>query len=216
MSKAPTIPALVGRRVRELREETGRSQDQLADAARRAGLDWTRASVASLETGRRGLSAEEFLLLPLALRFLDERDHTLAELLEGAYKIARPTGGTAVTSFLRSLVNGGDTAAVGAVHRQIAGGVGIRASIERGVDYMAAREAERHIARALKVTPEQVVRASWERWRHGLTEERETRVAKRAGENPSPRSLQAIRGHVTRELIDELRTMIEKGEGNGR
>jgi transcriptional regulator with XRE-family HTH domain len=213
VSEAIPIPALVGRRVRKLREAAGRSQDELASAARRAGLNWTRGSVASLEFGRRGLSAEEFLLLPLALMFLDGKDHTLVELLEGASKVTRPTGPTTGTKFLRELVTGGDTGAVGARERQIAAGGGIAASGKdpKVVAFMAAREAERHVAGILDTEPEAVAQTAWTRWRRGLTEEREHRVASRAGEGASPRSLRAIRGHVTRELIDELRQTIKKG-----
>jgi hypothetical protein len=213
----PTLATLVGRQVRQIRVASDRSQDELASAARRAGLDWTRAAVAALETGRRGLSAEELLLLPLALTFLDEKEHTLAELIPDSQRIVRPTGAPAGTKFLRHLARGGDARAAGARERQIAQGVGIKASGERPevLAYMAAREAEQHAARVLGVSPEDVARAAWRRWRRGLTEERERRVELRSQSDASPGSLRVIRGHVGRDLLDELRGSLEGGENDG-
>lgn len=199
------LPEVVGARVRVLREATGRSQDDLAHAAQRAGLDWTRASVASLETGRRGLSAEELLLLPLAFVFLDGEGHTLAELLEDAPEtIVRPNGAQAGTGFLRRMLDGGNYAEAGVFERELAAGSG-RPDDEQMISYMAAREAERHVADALGTDAETVAETAYRLWGRGLTEERERRLGERADEDASPRSLQAIRGHVTRELIEELR-----------
>jgi transcriptional regulator with XRE-family HTH domain len=149
MSERFRVAQLVGDQVKALREAAGRSQDELADAARRAGLDWTRAAVASLETRRRGLSAEELLLLPVALSFLDGKDHTLRELLEGSLDVTLPTGQPVKTAALRRWVEEGYD--VNVVERQIAGGVGIAPSGQgrEVVAYMAAREAERHVAKRL-------------------------------------------------------------------
>jgi transcriptional regulator with XRE-family HTH domain len=198
------VGAVIGRRIREIRERAGRSQDEVASAARRAGLDWTRAAVASLETGRRGLSAEELLLLPLTLRLLDEEDHTLAELLEGAPKVIRLSSGREVGGpFLRRLLEG-EATATNVSGREMARG--LHSADPEGIAYMAAREAERHAAKQLEVTAEAVVGAAMNRWRRGLTEERERRVDEERAGRPLPlRSLQSIRGHVTRTLIEELR-----------
>jgi hypothetical protein len=57
----------VGERLRYSRESCGARQEEVATAARRWGLPWTRATVAGIETGRRRLSLEEFLLLPFWL-----------------------------------------------------------------------------------------------------------------------------------------------------
>lgn len=54
-------------------------QDEIAFFARKVGLQWSRATVAAIETGRRQLSLEEFLILPYVL--------TLAHV----YPEARPT-----------------------------------------------------------------------------------------------------------------------------
>lgn len=63
-----SVGAAVGLAVKTLRDSYGVSQDELATGLRQWGLTWARSSVANLEAGRRKLSAEELLLLPVALR----------------------------------------------------------------------------------------------------------------------------------------------------
>ena len=53
--------------MRALRAEHHRTADDVAEAARLLGLHWQRSTVASIETGKRGLSAEELLMLPLVM-----------------------------------------------------------------------------------------------------------------------------------------------------
>ena len=53
--------------MRALRAEHHCTADDVAEAARRFGLRWQRSTVASIETGKRGLSAEELLMLPLVM-----------------------------------------------------------------------------------------------------------------------------------------------------
>lgn len=212
--REPTLAAAIGRRVREIREGGGYTQDELAGAARRAGLTWTQASVTSLEIGRRGLSADELLLLPLALVFLDGGDHTLAELLDGAPEnVTRPTGHPAGTGFLRHMLEGGNAAAAGAVDRWLAAGAG-DPDDEEFLAFMASREPERHAGRTLDVPPERVAEVAYKRWGRGLTEEREARTdeRRREGNDLSPQRLQALRGHVTRELLREIRDELEGGD----
>jgi hypothetical protein len=70
-------------------------------------------------------------------------------------------------------------------------------------------EAERKAARKLVVSPDAVLRAAVNRWGHGLADERDRRIGARA-ETLSPRSLQAVRGRVTRALVSELRPVIKR------
>ncbi len=53
--------------MRELRDEHERTAGDVAEAAQRWGLRWQRSTVASIETGKRGLSAEELVMLPVVL-----------------------------------------------------------------------------------------------------------------------------------------------------
>ncbi len=65
MTEILSLSHAIGLKLRNLRLNAGKTQDQLAEGARAAGIDWTRNSVAGLESGRRQLSADELLLLPL-------------------------------------------------------------------------------------------------------------------------------------------------------
>jgi transcriptional regulator with XRE-family HTH domain len=63
-----TLSAVVGQRLRELRSHHGVPQDDLAAEARQFGLaDWSKSTIAALESGRRQLTIGEMLLLPAIL-----------------------------------------------------------------------------------------------------------------------------------------------------
>jgi hypothetical protein len=50
------------------------------------------------------------------------------------------------------------------------------------------------------------------KWGRTLAEERDHRVTEQARDDDAPRGLQALRGHVTRDLTTELETELrEKG-----
>jgi len=91
--------------------------------------------------------------------------------------------------------------------------LGERDSFWRRLGLDAANEAERKAASVLGVPALAVALAAHRRWEWSLTAEREHRLA---GRFPglgvveiSPRKLQAVRGHLTRELLDELRPVLE-------
>jgi len=69
-------------------------------------------------------------------------------------------------------------------------------------------EVTEKASRVLKVPAEAVVLASWKCWAHDLETEREIRVATHP-QPSTPRALQAVRGHVTRVLQDELRSALK-------
>jgi transcriptional regulator with XRE-family HTH domain len=77
-----TASAAVSARVKALRAEAGVSQTQLAEAARRYGLNWHDKTVSYLESGRRKLTADELLLLPSVLTFAFGRVVGLHHLLD--------------------------------------------------------------------------------------------------------------------------------------
>jgi hypothetical protein len=69
-------------------------------------------------------------------------------------------------------------------------------------------EAEQKAARKLRVSAEVLADSALEIWNRSLTQERDFRIR---GISPSPtsaRSLQALRGHVTRQLLAELTEII--------
>ena len=67
-----------------------------------------------------------------------------------------------------------------------------------------AQEADQKAARSLGVRADEVLVTSMDLWSQPLTAERNDRATKKAGPDASARSMQAIRGHVTRELMKEL------------
>ena len=79
-------------------------------------------------------------------------------------------------------------------------------------------EAEMQAARRLRTFPLAVAAAARKRWGRSLTEERDRRVAEQTPADAIPRTLQALRGHVTRALLEELRQDVEgvKAAKHGR
>ena len=69
-------------------------------------------------------------------------------------------------------------------------------------------EAEEKAARALTVPVEAVVLGAWKAWGCSLTEERERRFAAHPGRTDNARRAQAVRGHLTRALLAELRPLL--------
>ena len=59
-----TFQDVIRQNLKRLREDAGLRQDELAARARAAGLPWTQATVAGIETGRRQVSAAELVVVP--------------------------------------------------------------------------------------------------------------------------------------------------------
>lgn len=222
-----SLRAVVGERLRSLREDRGARQEDVADAVRLAGLEWTRSTVAAIEAGRREVSLEELLLLSLAYRL------PLSFFFEGDGRVDLTPGATATRSVIRAKLNG-DTQRWGPDdwdvpsdrvwpeflalltnwHSRYAwawpdmpeGTGGMLAAAEAA----RAGEAEHTVAKRFGVAPVGVSMAAFGRWGRGFTAERDRRVADEAAPDASARSLQALRGHVSRALIDELAPTLER------
>ena len=74
------------------------------------------------------------------------------------------------------------------------------------------REAEQKAAKKLGVSADAVLAAALTLWGKTLTDERDARAEKQITDEASPRRLQAMRGHVTRDLLDELRPVLKEKE----
>jgi transcriptional regulator with XRE-family HTH domain len=172
------------------RRELGQTQDEIARDLRLRGFDWTRSTVAAYERGERAISFEELIGL------LDVYETTLPSVLDGSgFLQITPSMGTPANDVIRVLAEGpfrDDGTRLGA-----------------GFDVEAGFDAEARTAARFGVEPIAVVRAAHRRWGLGLTDERERRIVERAGPGASPRTLQALRGHVTRALLAELRPEVE-------
>jgi len=209
-----TVEQAIGQEIHRRREAAGVSQSRLAAAARQYGLPWTRATVAAIELGRKRLPLGELATLSLALsEALGEEGAggqplKLSDLIPTDDRLvsAGPGLELPLRTVRRLLLPGEEERRLG----------GARGSMEpkkvdvddRAVE--AAGDVEQKAAGALRVSPEVLVEAAHRRWGRSLTAQRDDLVSLRTqpAETRSPgwpRRLQAIRGHVTRELLEELR-----------
>jgi transcriptional regulator with XRE-family HTH domain len=255
MTRSSTLPFLVvmGARIRALREQHGKRQDDLAATARHVGLRWSRATIATIEAGRRQLSVGEFLLLPYVLgqsrisvdtEAADKpRYPELADLLpkEGWVALTAETDvhAEALHAILRGKV--GETLTVLfdtpehrreqaqfealrtvmprylAVTERIWSKVWPEAKTRRSdrtkIVEDAEQDAEQKAAQKLGVSPLAIAIAAHKLWKHSLTEERDRRVTEQANDAATPRTVQALRGHITRTLLIEIEPLVAGTRG---
>jgi len=218
------LPDVVGARIRALREERGLTQDSMVRGLRALGLDWTRSALAKVETGHRDLVRLPELLVVAAYFKV-----TLAELLRtetGEVLELNDRTGIAPRQ-LRDALGGApvritwlhgfephDSAAMQEWLSKFDARRARGPTRKEAAELMAAAEAakgetEEVIARRLEVNALDVAVAALRTFGRSLTDEREARVSERGGRVPTARSLQAIRGHITRELIDELKPVLD-------
>lgn len=198
----------MGERVRRRREALGLTQDEVARGIRALQLGKaTKASVQALESGQpRATDLTE--LHPLC--------HVLSanlwDFLAGDESewVANPGGGvSSLGTIRRQLLEGPAPFMAPEALRRITSTLEDRAEVD------AADDATVKAARRLEVAPEAVVDAAYECWGQRLTAERDARVASQAAEGASARTLQALRGHVTRDLLEELRPVVARRRGKG-
>ena len=200
MAKARTASQIVGEQLRAWRETSGLRQDDVAWAARELSLQWTRDTVAAVEGGRREVRLDEFLMLSLIVDTVSGRSSRYSKpdyFLGSLAPLLKPPSDES-----RELMT---ELAVGAS----------QPPSRLGREYLDAQgDAERKAARRLGTTPFDVAKFARHLWGRSLTEKRDALVAERVGGAATPRTLQAHRGHVTRELLDELRGEFNRAQGN--
>ncbi len=233
-----TLSEIIGSKVKLLRTESGKTQDQVAAVARACGVDWGRSTVAALEDGSKRLSADELLLLPFIVAGTFDCDFYLADLVtpmdtdpDGAWVSLGSDARMTYTAIAMLL---GGTASADSTNPDMLDMPWTR-SRQRALEIVAERrktykriwpgapvgelgraekdargESEQKAARRLGVSAEEVAVAARRLWGQGLTAERDERVARQRAELEG-RSLQAVRGHVTRALLQELRPIVQGG-----
>lgn len=202
-----------GRNLRRLRRRRGLRQEELALRARALGLNWNRSTVAIAEGGRRvSVSFEELILLSHLL------DVPPREFLEGDDTVRLGEGSSAAAEVLRSAVAGRRLQGAVTIGGEGADDVAVIGHVwrELGVTRNVPGEAEYKAARKLGVPPLSIMRSASNLWGQTLTAERDVRVAERAGDDAGERSLQALRGHVTRQLTTELEPEVRKIKSRSR
>jgi transcriptional regulator with XRE-family HTH domain len=180
-----TVGRLIGHNLREIRGERGLTQEEAAVALQAVGLPWTRAHVASLESGRReDLTLGELLLLCAAfraplLRWFKEDEPGMIRLGDGA---------AAAGVDIRAVLTGQNPA-------DLLGPVLTQEPLHSDV--------EMHAARRLGVAPAEVRTMARRLWGRTLIEEREARLDQEASHAAGP--AKGRRGHITRALLREIR-----------
>jgi len=206
---ADALAKALGARLKHLREAQDLRQADVAEVARRLGLNWTSGTVGSIETGMRRLAADELLALPEVLA---------AAGIQGAFD-------DVITEWKRTRVRLAQAAALEQwgerEEKMWLEEVGHspdyqpdpeRPQLKRSrreplpelVEVWGDGEAELAAARTLDVHPRRIALRSWKRWGHSLSDERDRRVAAQVTPDTDRSSIQAARGHITRALIREL------------
>jgi hypothetical protein len=233
MTETPTLAVAVGRRMRSLRDEHDVTADTLAMHARSIGLGWQRSTVATIETGKRRLTGEELLLLPLLLSMALPVVIGLRDLLDTEMALTEELSMTP-TGFQQLL--DADTQVWGGYKLRSAGPADRKPSTEvwarieelwpdvhgasrlnlerlRAVELAAGGETEQKAARTLGCTALEVSALSHRLWGHGLAAERERRLALVDEPTASVAVMRVRRGHITRMLVDELAAHLEQPHG---
>jgi hypothetical protein len=218
--------ALIGHRLKAWREQQGERQETVALSARRWGLPWSANVVALIEAGRRHLTAQEFVLLPAALGDLggpkswvellpdtlsdrialtpktETTIEALRQLLASAGTVTEDHRDEFDTPHLRQRQTWREAAREGVKAVSVSDAVSLAGQDE-------VLEIDRKAARALRTTARQIVAASWRTWNHSLMEERERQLRLAGQELMAPRRAQAIRGTITRKLLDQLKPLVK-------
>jgi transcriptional regulator with XRE-family HTH domain len=235
--KTQTVGQLIGRNLRAMREAEGESQDKLAERVRAAGLNWSRSTIAALEAGTKTLDVGEFALLSVALLQPPERllagpgwieaapgarmtaealrrvhngseafgEITMADLDTPEIREARETWAKATTPALAEGLE--ETQRRFATYQRIV--PRFTHGQLRAAQFAARNDAEMKAARKLHLDDAvEVAFAALRLWGRSLTEERDARVSAMAPPDASPRTLQALRGHITRQLLEELEPVL--------
>jgi transcriptional regulator with XRE-family HTH domain len=208
--KAETVQELLAERLTSARKEVGLRQEDVANRAQRLGLQWARATVAQLETGRRELAVDEYLALPAiygcTLEEFLGRGQRLVQLLPGLTvsrsELTRSTAGR--RSSLRAASVAGPTSRGGARTAPVSSGL--------------VSDSEMKAARKIFGGPHAATRLTDEAqrlWGRSLVAEREARVAEIASSDADARTVQALRGHVTRGLLTDLEQHMRQRKGGG-
>lgn len=219
----------LGANLRKLRRGWNCSADQLATRARQYGLGWSRSTVSKIESGSRPLSARELLALVWFLDDLARQHHeltltetgtpwfphvpfTIEDLLPTA---CRMTGALSLDRHsFRELLHG----VPADEDQELRPGVATASVEAKGVSEVVPvteaagyTEAEQRAARRLGIGVAELSNLAHSIWApHGFVEEREWRVSQLDVDRSAARTMQAVRGQVTRALLAEIERRMQR------
>lgn len=214
-----SLQKVVGENVKRVRTERHVLQEEVASAARNAGLKWTGVTITQIENGNRSITAEELLLLAIVL------DEPLAELLHYPDADIELTDTMLLPSqVLRALASSGRR--VSELHKvdeslqwrptpnleweldeRILEGLWRGHLYPSLLSYIRVREgargeAERKAGMQMHGTAAEMAATALRVFGRSLTEERDVRAEAATKEG---KELRAVRGHITRALLEEVR-----------
>lgn len=201
-NEIPTLSAVVGGNLRRLREHRGLSQDRMANQLGLLGLHWSRATLGAVEQGDRPLAFAE--VFQIAATLLEPP----AELLKGSGWVRLSEDATADLAALRKILSDPYINIVPTKCFKTPAFDRANAAVARWG--AKKRDADFKAAKALGVPADDIDPAAKSVWGQSLTDEREIRLMARAPKGASARSLQALRGHITRELLAELEPALKE------
>jgi transcriptional regulator with XRE-family HTH domain len=217
-----TVAEAIGANVKRLRESEGMRQADLAKTLRDTGLLWTRDIVASVERGRRSLSIDELLLLCRVL------DVEMSEFFAGDHLIRVGDWDDETTRILeldlkgiRLRLRGGQELETARRAAREAREERDRVWAERAADpermdalrrtWRIKMAGSTHVAQSrYGLEKESVDRAATKLWGRTWGEEHQERLIANVPDDASPRSVDAIAGHVTRQMMAEAAPVLAK------
>ena len=210
----PTISHVVGVNLARLRKEAGLTADEIAARVRLVGLDWSRSTVTNLETNRKVLEVNEFILLLMLFGGPNE-------LLAGEHPARLSPRFDNDLADLRNQLRGFRTD--GEAPLNPVDGSSWRknntfpeSDSAPAKDPMKSRtnerpnEAELKAARKYKVPPEFFQEVAWKRWGCSMTDERERRLRNVPFSESKSKNLRSLRGRITRNLLEEIDAALKK------
>jgi transcriptional regulator with XRE-family HTH domain len=202
------LGTVVGENLRRLREQSRLTQHETARLLQRYGLRWSRSKIAAIESGERpNIGLVDVLILAMAFNI------GLADLFEGngdvilAGQIALPR------HLIRELLLGKhvreqpETWDPDARRENLIRLEQTLAAFDT-TSHAGAVEADQALASRLHVPVRVITGIALSLWDRTLTDERDTRVADLGDLDPGER--QAHRGHITRELSQQIETALSK------
>ena len=194
----------MGQNLRRFRQRQGMTQETVELLVRRAGLKWTRSTVAEFEAGTKSLSMSEFVALCRCFP---------PDLLAGDEEVQIGTSTVDLKTVRKVLAaRGGDRRVLPSPERGSPDWFRekLRETKVVSTHETVLGEAERKAARKFGVHAVEVVNVAFKLWNRTLTEERDARVAELMPPELDMRSRQAFRGRVTRTLLKEVEPHLPK------
>ncbi|WP_449064792.1 helix-turn-helix domain-containing protein [Planomonospora algeriensis] len=214
-----TVAQLIGRNIRRLREARGKVLRDVSEAARAFGMTWDPSAVSRIETGRRDLTIEELLALPRVLTLALDEPVTLVDLLptlEDGYTVSSFGRRVSLTHVIELLAEPGFAWFHQPVQHKVREIISEwvteekrKAQLERaGGDAEETYEELQALADELGVGTGNLMlayRDLWGPFAGSVSGERERRLLESGADLSQPTKVRTLRGHITRQLMAELR-----------